>query len=118
MKEQHSAGDQAIAPSAKRSISSLLANLSKTELERLAVGVILQNRHYLERAQDLYDQLQGDELGNAGNEDNTELHHNYHLALITLNGHHQVVSAVISALGYVPTVPGDLEDDSRVSSLN
>lgn len=115
MNEQQSAGDRSVAPSAKRSISSLVETLSKPELERLAVDVILQNRRYLEHAQALYERLHSEDLHE---EDSGQLYHDYHLALINLNGHHQVVSAVIAALGYVPAIPGEPPPESETSSLN
>lgn len=118
MSEQQSVKDQTDAPSAQRSISSLLENLSRSELERLAVDVILQNRRHLEHAQALYERLQGSKQDNAEDDDSGDLHHDYHLALITLNGHHQVASAVINALGYVPDIPDDRNRDAKTSRLN
>jgi hypothetical protein len=115
MSEQQSVENQTVAPSAKRSISSLVENLARPELERLAVDVILQNRRYLETAQALFERLQAEQ---TDDDDSLQLQHDYHLALINLNGHHQVVSAVIAALGYVPDIPCDPAPEAEPSTLN
>jgi hypothetical protein len=107
-------GNRVIAPSAQRSIASLLEGLSDSECERLGVDVILQNRRYLEHAQALFDRLQAGVQDQGTEQDGDHLRHDYHLALIILNGHHEVVRAVIDALGYVPIVPGKPVQDAGI----
>lgn len=107
---------QTVAPSARRSISSLLDGVPESELEQIAIEVILQNRRHLQHAQDLFERLEalGPDVENT--DDYLRLRHDYHLALITLNGHHEVVSAVIGALGHVPDIPAEDADDSPAAS--
>ncbi|MFC3721901.1 transcriptional repressor TraM [Neoaquamicrobium sediminum] len=107
---------QAVAPSARRSISSLLDGVPESELEQLAIEVILQNRRHLQHAQDLFERLEAHGPDADDNGELQQLRHNYHLALITLNGHHEVVSAVVGALGHVPDVPADDADDNTAAS--
>jgi hypothetical protein len=119
MSAEHSDKDQRIAPSATRSISSLLDGVPESELEQLAIEVILQNRRHLQHAQYLFERLEAHGPDTDDNEELQQLRHDYHLALITLNGHHEVVSAVVSALGNVPDVPADDgEGVTPPSSLN
>ncbi|WP_306050941.1 transcriptional repressor TraM [Oceaniradius stylonematis] len=119
MSAQNPARDRP-APSAERSIASLLENLSEVERERLAVDVIRQNRRYLEHAQTLFERLRNSDgaiavHGDAGRND---LRHEYHFALVNLSGHHQVVRAVIDALGYVPDVPDATSSGETAQGLN
>mgnify|MGYP002623274780 CR=1 FL=1 len=106
MSDERPIRNRVLAPSGQRSITSLLKNLSESELERLAVEIILQNRRYLQHAQALFDRLQAGVPDQAAEQDGEHLLHDYHLALINLNGHHEVVGTLIDALGYVPDVPG------------
>jgi hypothetical protein len=119
MSTQHQARHR-LAPSAERSIASLLENLSEGERQRLAIDVIRQNRHYLKHAQTLFERLRDADLaiaplGDAGRDD---LRHEYHFALVNLSGHHQVVRAVIDALGYVPDVPAETSSGETAQGLN
>ncbi len=116
MSEYRSVRRQTVAPSARRSISNLLDEVSESELEQFAIEVILQNRRHLERAQTLFEKIDAQGPEQENDQAFLQLRHAYHLALITLNGHHHVVSAVVNALGYVPNVPDDAEDNNSASA--
>lgn len=119
MSGQNPARDR-LAPSAERSIASLFENLSEVERERLAIDVIKQNRRYLEHAQNLFERLRDSNEAIAAHGDvrRDDLRHEYHFALVNLSGHHQVVRAVIDALGYVPDVPGGAPSGDTAQGLN
>lgn len=117
MSAQNPASDR-LAPSAERSIASLLENLSEVECERLAVDVIRQNRRYLEHAQILFERLRDVAIAPHGDAGRNDLRHEYHFALVNLSGHHQVVRAVIDALGYVPDVPDETSSGETAQGLN
>ena len=88
--------------SVSKTISRILEDLSPKELERLALEVILENRHRLDKAQALFDDLEG--LPTQDAVALAQLRHDYHVALVMLHNHHQLVSTVIAALGYLPTL--------------
>ena len=87
-------------------IKALLAELTEHELEQVTVEVIRENRSRLQRAQELFEEL--DRLAAAGSTDKhlAQLRHNYRIAMLNLHAQHQVVSLVVERLGFVPEVDG------------
>jgi hypothetical protein len=85
--------------SPQQSIAAVLADLDDAELNRLAIDVILEQRRRLEHAQDLFDRI---EKVDTTREKLDDLRHHYRLALLMMKAHHQIASAVIDKLGYVP----------------
>lgn len=90
-----------------RPILSVLEGLSSDELARLAVDVIRENRRRLDRTQSLYDQLEKPIAGNAPGPDPGDLQRDYHMALLELKLHHELVRLVIDVLGHVPETTQD-----------
>lgn len=85
--------------SPQQSIATILADLDKAELNRLAIDVILEQRRCLEHAQDLFDRIENFDPTRDKLDD---LRHDYRMALLMMKAHHQIASAVIDKLGYVP----------------
>jgi hypothetical protein len=83
-------------------IDHVLGEMSIEELEMVAVDVIREHRRRLQCAQDLFDQL---ELLDAAADNAIQpgaLQHDYRVSLLHLSAQHQLVGAVVAALGYVP----------------
>ncbi|MCP1201087.1 transcriptional repressor TraM [Notoacmeibacter sp. MSK16QG-6] len=94
------------ASSPRLSIERILSNLTPTELEQLAIAVIRNQRERLEAAQTLYDRLDASRKGAHQDAADELVKHEYTLAMLMMTTHHQVTSAVIDKLGYVPTISG------------
>ncbi|WAP66796.1 transcriptional repressor TraM [Jiella pelagia] len=92
--------------SAGGSIAAILDNLDECKLERLACDVIREQRRRLDDAQSLYDRLSNDPACTADDAEADEIWHNYRLALLMMKAHHQIASAILDELGYVPQVSG------------
>ncbi|NDW07697.1 transcriptional repressor TraM [Jiella pacifica] len=90
--------------SAGGSIAAILDGLDGSELERLACDVIREQRRRLEEAQNLYDRLGSNAVCGADDAGPDEVWHDYRFALLMMKAHHQIVSAVLDELGYVPQV--------------
>ncbi len=86
----------------ERAIAAVLDELTPSELSRLAVDVIKENRRRLSLAQSLFERLDASMLGDAGVRD---LCHDYRLALLELKIHHDLVRIIVEELDYVPQVP-------------
>ncbi len=93
--------DQASASSV---IETLLDELTADELERMAAAVILEHRYRLQKAQDLFEEIDRLETDGVQDEVLDRVQHNYRLAMLNLHAQHQVVSLVVNRLGYLPEV--------------
>ncbi|MHB1101804.1 MAG: transcriptional repressor TraM [Devosia sp.] len=93
-------------------VRRLLSELSIEELEPIAVEVIREHRHGLQRAQDLFDALEHNDENRAASEELVRLRQDYLMAMLNLHGKHQLVSLIVAALGYVPDVDGQSPNDS------
>lgn len=105
-------------PSAVRSIASVLDGLPKAEIQRLAVEIILENRRRLDHAQTLFDRLEtiastGEDRGGL-----ERLRRDYILAQLRLSSLHDIVSAMIDALGYVPDLPAGPSQSPDIPDLD
>lgn len=85
-------------------VRRLLNELSTGELEPLAIEVIREHRRRLQRAQELFEALErGPELPSTAAE-RRQLQQDHRMAMLNLHAQHQLVSLVVTALGYVPDV--------------
>ena len=92
-------------PSA-REIHTLLEELTADELERVAAAVIREHRDRLQKAQDLFGEVDRLEVAGVADHDIDRTQHDYRIAMLNLHAQHQLVSLVVSRLGYVPEVGG------------
>lgn len=87
-------------------IHTLLAELTKDELERVAVTLVREHRTRLNTAQNLFEEIGRSEAAGTEGLDLERLQHDYHIAMLNLHAQHQLVSLAIDKLGYVPMVDG------------
>lgn len=95
--------DKATTPTAVR---GLLSEISTEDLEPLVVEVIREHRRRLQRAQALFDTLERKDADPSAVDELRHLQQDYSMAMLNLQGQHQLVSLVVAALGYVPDVDG------------
>ena len=93
-------------------VRRLLSELSIEELEPIAVEVIREHRRRLQRAQNLFEALEPNDENRAASEEVVRLRQDYRMAMLNLHGQHQLVSLVVTALGYVPDVDSQTPNDS------
>ena len=96
----------------------MLDGLPKAEIERLVVEIILENRRRLEHAQTLFERLEA--IASTGEDGGglERLRRDYILAQLMLSAHHDIVSAVIDALGYVPDLPAGPSQSPDIPDLD
>lgn len=87
-------------------VQSVLSELTSAELERIAIAVIQEHRSRLQRAEDLFNEVDRLEAASPSEQDLEQVTHEYRLALLNLHAQHQLVSTIIKWLGYVPEVDG------------
>lgn len=87
-------------------VGGLLSELTSSELERVAIAVIREHRTRLQRAEDLFNEVNRIEADSPCEQDLEQVTHDYRLALLNLHAQHQLVSTIIRYLGYVPEVDG------------
>lgn len=92
--------------SSSSAIQALLEELTANELERVAAAVIREHRCRLQKAQDLFDESGRKETCGGQDKDLALLRHDYRMAMLDLHAQHQLVSLVVTRLGYVPEVDG------------
>ncbi|MBN9310969.1 transcriptional repressor TraM [Devosia sp.] len=92
-------------------VRRLLSELSIEELEPIAVEVIREHRHRLQRAQDLFEALERNDEDPVAGEEVVRLRQDSRIAMLNLHGQHQIVSLVVAALGYVPDVDSQATAD-------
>ena len=91
-------------------MQALLGDLTGHELERVAVAVIRENRSRLQKAQELFEEIDRIEGAGLPNEQLEQLRHDYRIAMLNLHTHHQLVSMVVERLGFVPEIDGQRPD--------
>ena len=87
-------------------VQGLLAELTSSELERVAIAVIREHRSRLQLAEDLFNEINRIEAAGPPEQDLVQVTHDYRLALLNLHAQHELVSMVLKCLGYVPEVDG------------
>jgi hypothetical protein len=87
-------------------IHTLLAGLTADELERLATTVIREHRRRLQKAQELFEEIERLEATDSSCDKLEQLTDDYRIAMLDLHAQHQIVGLVIERLGYVPIVDG------------
>ena len=91
---------------ASREIYTLLEELTADELERVAAAVIREHRYRLQKAQDLFGEVDRLEVAGIADQSIDRIQHDYRIAMLDLHAQHQLVSLVVNRLGYVPEVGG------------
>lgn len=99
----------------RTAVPSFLSELSTEELEPIAVKVILEHRQRLQLSQELFETLERKEEERATAAELSQLRRDYRLATLYLHGHHQLVSLVVAALGYVPDVDSQPSDEASLT---
>lgn len=95
--------DKAETPTAVR---RLLNEISTQELEPLAIQVIQEHRRRVQQAEELFEVLELVVEPPSTAAESLQLRQNYRMAMLNLHAQHQLVSLVVTALGYVPDVDG------------
>ena len=90
-----------------RPVLAILDGLPSEEVSRLAVEIIRENRRRVDLAQSLFEKLEEPETADSSHHGLEDLRREYHVALLELKIHHELVRLVVDVLGYVPDVPED-----------
>ena len=85
-----------------RPVLALLDCLPSEEVSRLAVEIIRENRRRVDLAQSLFERLEETEKSDISGQDLEDLRREYHVAMLELKIHHELVRLVVDVLGYVP----------------
>lgn len=86
-------------------IQALLAELTTDELEHVAAAVIRDYQCRMRKAQALFEEI--GQLEATGTEETLDCRRrDYRVAMLNVHAQHQLVSLVVSRLGYVPVVDG------------
>jgi len=87
-------------------VRRLLNEISTDELEPLAIEVIREHRRRLQHAEDLFEALERGAEHRSTPAERLQLLQDHRMAMLNLHAQHQLVSLVVTALGYVPDVDG------------
>ena len=85
-----------------RPVLAILDGLPSEEVSRLAVEIIRENRRRVDLAQSLFEKLEEPETADSSHHGLEDLRREYHVAMLELKIHHELVRLVVDVLGYVP----------------
>lgn len=87
-------------------VRRLLNEISTAELEPLAIEVIREHRRRLQRAEELFDTLERAAESGSTTAEQVQLLQDHRMAMLNLHAQHQLVSLLVSTLGYIPNIDG------------
>ncbi|MGB3272952.1 MAG: transcriptional repressor TraM [Xanthobacteraceae bacterium] len=84
-------------------LSALIASLSRTQLEKLAIEAIHEHRGLLAKAEAAFESLENAEDAKADTAG--ELRETYTKAMLAVRAQQSVLATLVERLGFIPRVP-------------